>query len=28
VLVTLFFFRRETERAGTLTPVAVGLGGK
>jgi fucose permease len=28
VLVTLFFFRRETERAGALTPVAVSLGGK
>lgn len=28
VLVTLFFFRRETERAGVLAPVTVGLGGK
>jgi fucose permease len=28
VLVTLFFFRRETERAGTPAPVAVGMAGK
>ena len=28
VLVTLFFFRRETERAGVLAPVTVGIGGK
>ena len=28
VLVTLFFFRRETERAGVLAPATVGLGGK
>lgn len=28
VLVTLFFFRRESERAGALAPVAVALGGK
>ena len=28
VLVTLFFFKRETDRAGATTPVAVGLATK